>query len=86
MAPHILHTFLIRSPAASVNSWLRIALAGEDAFKTNFEIEEIGVRETRALYDWISKVQGPSERPLYIIESDDLVSETEATVSAYCKQ
>ena len=86
LAPHILHTFLIRTPDAIVNSWLKVVLTGENRFASDFCIDELGIRDSRVLYEYISKVQAPTEKPLFVIDSDDLVKDPEGILCAYCEQ
>ena len=49
-------------------------------------MEELGIHDSRVLYDWMSKMQRPDEEPLFVLDSDDLVEDPTSMLTAYCKQ
>ena len=70
---HFTHAFLIRDPAKTIssmyNKW------------PDFEELEVGFPEQRALFDLLTALNGKSPS---VIDSDDLLENPDAIVSAFC--
>lgn len=78
--PKIKHAFLIRDPNDAFPSLIKPLLhKRSEGF---FNKEELGVTHIRQLYDFIS--EKTDNKPL-VIDSDDLVDNTEAALRALCE-
>ena len=90
LAPHIAHTFLIRSPEKAVPSYYKLC-SGDKAEVTGFHYfdkNEVGLSEVRRLYEFISSQtsgkKGVGTAPI-LIDSADLLENPTGYMRAYCE-
>lgn len=85
LAPHIRHTFLIRSPVKAVPSYYRLCIppAAQKTGFAYFDPEEVGLKELRKLYEFLST---KLPEPPLLIDSDDLIRAPEAHIRRYCNE
>ncbi|CAI2185620.1 19022_t:CDS:2 [Funneliformis geosporum] len=86
------HTFLIRNPVKSVKSYYKAAISTykvwDDANVPSserivlFSAKDIGLKESRALYDLI---KGITEEEIPLVDADDLIRDPEKVMRRYCK-
>ncbi|KAJ7210468.1 hypothetical protein GGX14DRAFT_450834 [Mycena pura] len=82
LAPGIVHAFLIRTPSKAVPSWYKKVMSPSTAGFDSFDPEELGIHETRKLYEFIAS-KSPS--PPLLIESDDIVEHSEDVLRVLCE-
>ncbi|UJR16754.1 hypothetical protein I4U23_003654 [Adineta vaga] len=76
------HTFLIRTPEKALPSLYNVFTSGRCVNYDRFYTNEMGIRELRALFQFITKLNGI--RPT-LIDSADLLREPEIYVKKYCE-
>lgn len=82
--PNTSHTFLMRHPAKAVPSYDRLCYPGAPTDFDYFDPAEVGLRELRALFDFIKEQRG-GEAPL-VLDSEDLLKDPEAVMRIWCKE
>jgi hypothetical protein len=71
----VMHTFIIREPAA--------AIASHYALNPNLERDEVGFARVAELFDLVTAAQG---RPAPVVDADELVARPGEVVRAYCER
>jgi len=81
--PDIHHAFLVRTPKKAVPSYYKLCVPPKSEVTgfEFFETEEVGIRESKMLYDWLVS-QG--QKPI-IIDAADLLANPVPTMKTFCE-
>lgn len=82
LSPDVEHAFLIRTPEKAVPSYYRLCVPPKSEVTgfDYFEPEEVGVRESKMLYDWFVE---KGKKPI-IVDAATLLSDPAPTMERFC--